>query len=297
MIVTEAVPLVNHTTWSNTYAAANDFLTYARNYRNDIRYYIYETWHCINSGRTDTIIPEIDPRKCWYDNNDQLLWTPRLADDYSKWTKIVDSVRILQNYQNVHLIPAGQAFYQLSLEISNGQVPGYTSFRQFFSDDIHLNARGNYCGAGVMSACIFRSSPVGLSRTILNEWGQLLVEFPEPVATKLQEIAWNTVCQNAYSGVNCSIPLSIEYVSSENFMNGSLAYRIVQSERKELNVYYKEARNRKFTLYNYLGNVLMEGVFTESENHIFLGDLSPGVYKMAIQMDNTIASEKICLAW
>jgi hypothetical protein len=73
MIVTEAIPLVNHTTWSNTYASANDFLTYARNYRNDIRFYIYETWHCINSGRTDTIIPEIDPRKCWYDNNDQLL--------------------------------------------------------------------------------------------------------------------------------------------------------------------------------------------------------------------------------
>ncbi len=36
MIVTEAVPLLNHTAWSETYAKANDFLTYARTYRPDI---------------------------------------------------------------------------------------------------------------------------------------------------------------------------------------------------------------------------------------------------------------------
>lgn len=204
LVLTEALPLLNHTTWSNTYQAASDFLAYARGFRPDIRLYIYETWHCINTGRTDTIIPEIAPRRCWYDNDDGLLWQPRLVADHPKWVKIVDSVKTLQSYPSVHLVPAGTAFSHLALEIQAGRVPGIRSFREFFEDDIHLNRLGNWFVANVMFATFRGRSPEGLARVIDDGWGNPHLDVPPELAATLQRIAWQTVCDVPLSGVTCA---------------------------------------------------------------------------------------------
>lgn len=204
LVLTEALPLLNHTTWSNTYQAASDFLGYARRFRPDIRFYIYETWHCINTGRTDTIIPEIAPRRCWYDNDDGLLWQPRLVADHPKWEKIVDSVKTLQAYPHAFLVPAGSAFSLLALEIQAGRVPGIRSFREFFEDDIHLNRLGNWFVANVMFATFRGRSPVGLARVIDDGWGNPHLDVPQDLAIKLQQVAWSAVCAEPLSGVSCA---------------------------------------------------------------------------------------------
>lgn len=203
LVLTEALPLLNHTTWSNTYQASSDFLGYARRFRSDIRLYIYETWHCINTGRNDTVIPEIAPKRCWYDNDDGLLWQPRLVADHPKWTKIVDSVKTLQAYPDVFLVPAGSAFSLLALEIEAGRVPGIRSFREFFEDDIHLNRLGNWFVANVMFATFRGRSPVGLARVIDDGWGNPHLDVPQDLATKLQQVAWSAVCAEPLSGVAC----------------------------------------------------------------------------------------------
>lgn len=204
LVLTEAVPLLNHTRWSNTYKAASDFLGFARTHRPDTRFYIYETWHCINTGRTDTVIPAIAPRRCWYDNDDGLLWQPRLVADHAKWVKIVDSVKTLQNYPNAYLVPAGTAFSNLSLEIQAGRVPGIQSFRELFEDDIHPNRLGNWFVANVMFATLRGRSPEGLGRVVNDEYGNRLLEVPQDLAAKLQQVAWSTVCAEPLSGIRCA---------------------------------------------------------------------------------------------
>lgn len=205
LVLTEAVPLLNHTTWSNTYQAASQFLGYARGYRSDIRFYIYETWHCINTGRTDTVIAAIAPRTCWYDNDDGLLWQPRLVADHPKWVKILDSAATLQNrHPSSYLIPAGSAFSQLALEIQAGRVPGLASFRELFEDDIHPNRLGNWFVANVIFATLRGRSPVGLAHLVNDEYGNRLLEIPQAQATKLQQVAWEAVCAEPRSGVSCA---------------------------------------------------------------------------------------------
>jgi len=203
LVLTEAVPLLNHIAWSNTYGAASDFLGYALERRPDIRFYIYETWHCIHTGRTDTLRPEIAPKRCWYDNDDGLLWQPRLVADHSKWTKIVDSVMSLQSHPASYLVPAGTAFSNLALEIEAGRVPGLRSFRELFEDDIHPNRLGNWFVANVMFATLRGRSPAGLAHVVDDEYGNRLLEVPQAQAAKLQQIAWETVCSEPRSGVIC----------------------------------------------------------------------------------------------
>ena len=214
LIVTEAVPLQNHLTWSNTYATANNFYTYAKNNNNGVpvKFYIYETWHCINSG-----IPNPDPNLsngCSYDNSahSTYQWHQRLLSDFPLWSGIVTHVRNQNPGDNqVWMVPAGQAFYNLTTQINAGNVPGITSFRDLFSDDIHLTNAGNYFIACVMYATIYGESPVGLTSAISDQWGTPFTNMPTPAqASVMQQIAWSTVTGlTTWTGVSQStLPIS-----------------------------------------------------------------------------------------
>ncbi|MBK7426633.1 MAG: T9SS type A sorting domain-containing protein [Saprospiraceae bacterium] len=197
-IVTEAVPLQGHLTWSDTYGYAVDFLEYAiaNNNGNPVRYYMYETWHCTNTG--------INPPGCEWDDGDSILWHPRLLVDWPLWAGIVDHVRTELPDQEVWMIPAGQAWHALVTLIEDGAVPGISSFTQLFTDDIHLTNAGNYFVACVMFACIYRESPLGLTTELLNEWGVAFTNMPTPAqAAIMQQVAWTTALNMAdYSGVD-----------------------------------------------------------------------------------------------
>ncbi len=207
LIVTEAVPLQNHLTWSNAYAAANNFYNYAKSNNNGvpIKFYIYETWHCINSG-----IPNPDPNfpnGCWYDNSahSTIVWHDRLQADFSLWAGIVNHVRAQNPADNqIWMVPAGQAFYNLTTQINAGNVPGISSFRDLFSDDIHLTNAGNYFVACVMYATIYGTSPVGLTSTISDQWGNPFPNMPTPAqALIMQQVAWSTVIGlSSWTGVS-----------------------------------------------------------------------------------------------
>ncbi len=203
LIVTEAVPLDNHLEWSNTYNSANNFYQYARdnNNENPVKFYFYETWHCLNSG-----IPQDEEGKetgCSYDANSQnnsLLWHPRLLADFSSWTGIVEHVREQNrnDSENILMIPAGQAFYNLTTEINNGNLPGVTNIWDLFSDDIHPNISGFYFVSCVVYATLFKESPVGLNAN-LSQYPNMPTN--EQIAV-MQEVAWNTVSSlTSWTGV------------------------------------------------------------------------------------------------
>lgn len=235
LIVTEAVPLQNHLTWSNTYTVANNFYNYAKNNNNSVpvKYYIYETWHCINSG-----IPNSDPNLpngCWYDNSAHSThqWHQRLLSDFPLWSGIVTHVRNQNPSDNqIWMVPAGQGFYNLTTQINAGNVPGITSFRDLFSDDIHLTNAGNYFVACVMYATLYGESPVGLTSNLSDQWGNPLPNMPTPSqALVMQQVAWSTVTGlSAWTGVSpstlpttFSIPLQAKQKNNTNHITWSVA--------------------------------------------------------------------------
>lgn len=200
LIITEAVPLLGHLQWSNTYKIADSLYQFASLHNPNIKYYLYETWHCNTTGT---------PTGCEWDNDDALMWRPRLTADLPKWEAIADSVNA--NHPNAMLIiPAGQALARLNDSIDANKVPGITTINQLFSDDIHLTNIGNYFVACVMYGVIHKESPVGLPNQLTDEWGTPYAVYPTiSQANMLQKIAWETLCSYTRDGVTCNLVSSI----------------------------------------------------------------------------------------
>jgi len=195
-IITEAVPLLGHLQWSNTYRIADSLYRFANTYNPNIQYYIYETWHCKNTGT---------PAGCEWDNDDGLLWRPRLTADLPKWEGIADSINLIHEKEML-IIPVGQALGRLSDSIDANLVPGINSINELFLDDIHLTTTGNYFIACVMYGVLHKESPEGLPNQLTDEWGILYPDYPTPVqAGVFQRIAWNTLCDYPRDGVDCTL--------------------------------------------------------------------------------------------
>lgn len=194
VIITEAIPLVNHTQWNDTNGNAAKFYNLAVGANSKTRTYLYETWHCIASGTA---------AGCEYDDNDNVAWRTRLNDDRAKWVAIMTAVN--QQKKNtdtaMRLIPAGRAMGELADEITAGRVPGITSINQIFKDTIHPNDIGFYFVSLVQYATIYGRSPVGLPAQLQNEWGGNYTAPSATLAAKLQEIAWRVVSTDSLSGV------------------------------------------------------------------------------------------------
>ena len=187
LVLTEAVPLLNHLIWSGTYEYAGNFHQLALGGNPGTRTFIYETWHCIDSG---------SPKGCPWDDESHIDWRTRLDRDLPRWQGIADHLNVAYpDVASVELIPAGQALALLDdrLHAQAGVVPGIGHVFDLFADDIHLTDAGNYFVALVMFATIYRQSPEGLTHAISNEWGQPYDLPSAEAAAALQTIAWDVV--------------------------------------------------------------------------------------------------------
>jgi len=111
-IITEALPLKGHLQWSGTYHYADSLYKFAKIANPNIKFYIYETWHCKNSGK---------PAGCEWDNDDAISWRNRLTVDLPLWEGIADSVNAL-NAKPMLVIPAGQGLARLHDSMVAGKV-------------------------------------------------------------------------------------------------------------------------------------------------------------------------------
>ncbi|MBC8141439.1 MAG: chitobiase/beta-hexosaminidase C-terminal domain-containing protein [Armatimonadetes bacterium] len=95
----------------------------------------------------------------------------------------------------VRIVPAGSALAALKTQIEAGKVPGMTDFfKDCFTDDVHLNAKGAHMVALVHYSCIYGKSPVG---TV----GALGSGLTPKQAEIFNEIAWDTVRTYPPTGV------------------------------------------------------------------------------------------------
>ncbi len=196
VVMTEAVPLINHLKWSDTYKYGGNYYDLAIKGNKETQVYLYETWHCINSGDT-----------CAYDPLDSIPWRKRIDDDLMSWQGITDSINSMHDGKKMLTIPGGQAMAGLYDAIQKGSVPDLASIKDVFHDDIHLNDIGHYFIACVMYGTIYKKSPIGLTNKSNDEWGNPF-DAPSPeLAKKMQEIAWKTVVEYPYSGVSGNVIL------------------------------------------------------------------------------------------
>lgn len=191
LILTEAVPLENHTKWSETDVYAQAFANLAITANPRAHVYIQETWHSLKSGTGETVE---------YDEKADIPWRERLDQDLRAWEAIVAEVAAAKRSEDatVTLIPAGQAMARLSDEIAAGRVPGMESIAAVFADDIHLNDTGHYFVAMVQYGVLTGQDPLGLPRDFKDRYGKAFDTPDEDTARVLQRIAWEAV--QAYDG-------------------------------------------------------------------------------------------------
>lgn len=190
-VLTEAIPLLNHTTWSDTDIYLANFYNYAKSYNSNTTVYLFETWHCTDSG-TET--------GCDWDDNDDIQWRDRLDSDLVIWEGLVNDFNATNN-GDMLLIPGGQAMALLYDDIMTGTTPDLASINDIFSDNIHLNDIGNYYMACLYFACVYGMSPEGLTNQTYDQWGGAYAAPSVALANRLQQLAWQTVINYPLSGV------------------------------------------------------------------------------------------------
>lgn len=182
-VMTESVPRYNSII-AETYQYSDSLLSFAVRHNPNIQVYLYEVWHCINSGT---------PNPCSYDVP-AATWKQRLINDLPMWEGVVENLNKKHALAKpVCLIPAGQALVQLYGAIETGSVPGLTSYRDLFSDDIHMNDLGRYFVACVHFAMVHKKSPVGLTNQLHDMWGRPYTAPTMAQALRFQQIAWEAV--------------------------------------------------------------------------------------------------------
>lgn len=176
LILTEAVPVAPHVAWSDTAGSIARFAELARAANPDTQVFLFEGW----PGRN--LNPDADTKD---DPHANLPWRERVARDLPLWQQAAG--------ETARLIPAGQAFALLDDEIAAGRVPGFSSLEAFFSDDIHLSAKGHYFAALVIAAAVSNKSPEGLPARLTRIWLSRDAQMTEDQARSLQRVAWQAV--------------------------------------------------------------------------------------------------------
>ncbi len=281
LILTESVPRHNNE-WGieETYNYLDSFYLYAIQYNTQIKPYLYEVWHCINSGT---------PTGCSYDI-DANPFRQRLTDDLSMWESAIDTFNLRNNpIHPIKLIPAGQAIGLFYDKIYNGEIQGISSINEVFEDDIHGNDTIRYLVACVHFATLFEKSPVGLTNELNNWWGGAFGPFSPSLAEQLQEIAWQTVCNYEPLGINCSESLSNKKNTKEVlsiFPNPTSDFLFVK--------FNKPQTSSDLRLYDLTGKKI-KSIMSQNNTmeKMDLRDLNNGVYFLEIITDDHVFLEQI----
>ena len=276
-ILTEAVPLENHLQFSDSYRITDSLCSFAEQYNPNIQYYIYETWHCTNSGNGSTSGSGGYP--CDWDSNSNTPWRDRLNIDLPKWESIADSINLIHTNPML-VIPGGQALGRLADSIQSGSVPGLTSILDLFVDESHLDARGNYMISCVMYAVIHGTSPVGLPNQLTDQYGNLYTVYPTLVQAEImQEVAWRTVCDYPRDGVDCA-PLAISPL--EQAKPTIRVYPVPANDH--LTIQYDEYLEAvPFTICDQMGKMILKGDLDAKTSAINITEFPKGMYFLTVE--------------
>ena len=190
-VFTEMVELKAAIDYFDSWDYANRWTVRAREGRDDIRVYLYETWH------------EIDIEEGWLN---------RLDLDLGRYweREIIDRAMAAEDpHRPIHVIPGGQVFARFVRALQErGGVDGLMGEADLFSKDengvqdpIHFNDIGAYLVALTHYAVLYHQSPVGLPHELVKADGTPATA-PGPEAARLmQETVWEVVTGYPRTGV------------------------------------------------------------------------------------------------
>lgn len=205
LLLTEALELRGNIKWNNSQHYSSEFHKEFAKYNPKVETLLYQTWHCVSLIN------------CTYSEtgNDFNSEIDSYLPDWENWA---DSTARLLGKDEIRIAPAGLAFKRLNDSLLAGKIPGHTQLTDFFTDNIHHNQAGGYLISATIYATLFKKSPLGLTRSIdANEWGtKFQWEVSDAVMIKLQEIAWETVCNYPRSGVDCDNITTISTLNKSN---------------------------------------------------------------------------------
>lgn len=190
LVLTEAIPLANHVTWSDSAGFVRQWAQAAWQANPQTQVLVYETWHSLASG-PGARVPD--------DPGGQVPWADRLAADRAVWQGLADAANAVRpdTAPPVRVVPAGQALRLLAAAAAAGEVPGIADIRDVFDDDIHLNGRGLYLVAAVHAAVIAGKPPDGLPAKLGRLFRDRRSAVSGDMAAALQRIAAQAIAQDA----------------------------------------------------------------------------------------------------
>lgn len=185
LVLTERVPLAGTIEYHDSGRYALDWVKAARAGNPQVQSYLYQTWDDIDDAATGST----------------QAWRDRILADLPLWQGIVGQVNagLPPEARPMRLVPAGLGMVRLHDAISQGQVPGAGSIRDFFRDNVHPNEAGFYYVAMIHYASLTGESPLGQPRQLDGEWGPY-PPVPADQARVLQDLAWQVVSDYRRSG-------------------------------------------------------------------------------------------------
>jgi Ca2+-binding RTX toxin-like protein len=178
-------------------AMANNFINLAKTRSPNLQVYIYQRW----------------PRK--QDNNPNPTaadWDAMWLSNYTGGWQNTESRSyydtLAQSLRSAHadlpptqLVRVGEVLYALNQRMKSGQVPGYTSIWDLYTDHVHLNNVGSYIVGATYYATLYRNTP--LSIPIPSDYGTV----PAATAQIIQQTIWDVVSADRSLGGSTVLPL------------------------------------------------------------------------------------------
>ena len=146
-------------------------------------------------------IGELTPGSNTYPPYDvEMLWARPATEFQSKlyFQSLLIELRLLYPAQKIDICPVGDAVLLLDREAKAGRVPGIATAKDLFIDGIHFSEIGSYLVGCVYYATMFKEDPAPLGFAPY-------LGVTQPLADKIQAIAWDTVLDHPYSGVTTEV--------------------------------------------------------------------------------------------
>ena len=181
VVLTEMVELRDAIRYHDSARWLAHWATLARKANPAARVYLYESWH-----------PLTDP----------VGWLTRIDTDLQTlWTDALLTPAMRRSGVPIYVIPAGQTLAAAARTAESGALPGLTSRRDLFTDDIHLNDLGHYLVALAHYVTLYHRDPTGLPHALMRADGTAATPLAAATGRALQQLVWATVPRYAATGI------------------------------------------------------------------------------------------------
>lgn len=188
-----------------------------------------------------------------------MTWIKQENRSQEKWNQIIKAYKTIEKKHNILMAPTGTAFM-----IANKERPDIKVYRT--QKDGHPSVRGQYLNVCVIYSVITGKSPVGITSEIptvsCSKTGEKMILKPE-IATYLQNLAWRVV-QAEKKGLNIKV--------NSNNKKEEVVYECKFNKQNKI-IYKKEFINGKFEkniYYNYENNLLNKEVVKDFSGQMIL---------------------------